>query len=310
VLIGEFARDDLVARLRGEGVHLVTGAFTFHLRITLPWLVDEFIAMYADYPVEDPPGIDDAEVRVAAPALWHRGLRGAVQTWVDGEPMFGPIPAERGYTAIESSFNWSLAESDVAPLVMHAAVLERDGRALIMPANSGSGKSTLCAALAWRGWRLFTDEVAVFDLDTGWLRANPRPVSLKNRSIDVIAAYEPRARLSRTYRGTVKGDVAYMQAPAEAVARAREPAVAGLVVTPRYREGVPARLRELGKVEGFNLLTENAVNYSSMLRTGFDMLTGVVDRCGLFELTYSSLDEAIDLIGRLHGEAASPHGRA
>ena len=46
-------------------IHLDTGAFTTHLRITLAPLVDEFAEMYAPYSVEDPPGIDDARVEVA-----------------------------------------------------------------------------------------------------------------------------------------------------------------------------------------------------------------------------------------------------
>jgi hypothetical protein len=42
-------------------------------------------------------------------------------------------------------------------------VLERGGRALLLPAPSGSGKSTLCAGLAFNGWRLLSDELALLD---------------------------------------------------------------------------------------------------------------------------------------------------
>jgi hypothetical protein len=304
VLIGDIPGHELARRLRREGVHLVTGAVTTHVRAALPRFVAEFADMYADYPVEDPPGIDDARVRIAAPSLLRRYFAPQAKAWLEGKHIFGPVPAHRAFTNFETTLNWSIALSDVAPMFMHAAVLERDGRALVMPAASGSGKSTLCGALACRGWRLFSDEMAIFCFETGRLRPNPRPVSLKNNSIGVIAGFEPRAHMSRIYHGTPKGDIAFMRPPREAVTRSQETAVAGLVVTPVYTEGAAASLASMERAEGFQLLTDNAINYSSMLQAGFEMLAGIADRCGFYRLTYSNLDEAIQLIDRLHAESA------
>ncbi len=301
MLIGEIPRAALEQRLRGAGLHVNTGAFTTEMRIELPWLIDEFVQMYARYPVEEPPGIDDARIEIAAPSWWHRHFQKQAMAKA-GSMVFEPVPADHAFTLLESVLNWAAAGSEVSPLVIHSAVLERDGRALIMPAPSGSGKSTLSAALAWRGWRLLSDEMAVFCFEDGRIRPNPRPVSLKNRAIDLVAAFEPRARFSRTYRATHKGDIAYMEPPPGAIERAEELAVPGLVVGPTYREGAPATLQALDKAEGFRWLVDNSVNYSSMLKTGFDMLTEVVERCGMYLLTYSNLDEAIGLLDRLHRE--------
>jgi len=307
VLVGDVPRRDLVRRLGGEGVHLNTGAFTTHLQITFPRLADEFAEMYAQYPLEEPPGIDDAHVRVVLESnIFRRGPRMARATTATNA--MEPVAVERAFTAMETALNWAAASSDVAPLIMHSAVLERDGRALIMPAPSGSGKSTLAAALAWRGWRLFSDELAVFSFEDGSLHPNPRPVSLKNRAVDAIAAFEPRASFSRLFRGTLKGDVAYMQPPADAIARADEPASPGLVIAPIYAEGAATTLRAIDRADAFRWLVDSTLNYASMLRSGFDMLTGVVERCGVYSLTYSDLDSAIDAIDRLHAQAPGPRG--
>jgi HprK-related kinase A len=300
VLIGDLPRDALARRLRSDGINLVTGAFTIHVRASLPHFVDEFAEMYARYPIEDPPGIYDARVRLSAGSPIGRITVAKAKVRVNDEVTFGPVPAHRAFTTFESAMNWSIAISDVAPMFMHAAVVERDGRAMLMPADSGSGKSTLSAALAWRGWRLLSDEMAVFCFENGHVRPNPRPISLKNNSIAVIAAFEPRARMSHVYSGTPKGDIGFMQAPAEAVARLDETAVPGLVVAPSYVAGAAARVVALDRAEGFQLLTDNAVNYASMLRTGFEMLTDIVERCGIYRLTYSNLDEAIELLDDLH----------
>ena len=299
MIVSDIPRRELARRLRRQGVHLNTGAFTTHLYITLPRLVDEFADMYAPYPLEDPPGIDDAQVRVAKARRFLPWAKAEALATTDVDAM-EPVPLERAFTAMETALNWGAAASDVAPLIMHSAVLERDGRALVMPAPSGSGKSTLAAALAWRGWRLLSDEMAVFSFEDGSLHPNPRPVSLKNQAVGIIAAFESRARFSRLYTGTVKGDIAYMQPPPEAIARAQEPAVPHLVIAPVYVENAATTLTALDRSEGFRGLIDSTINYTSMLRPGFEMMTAVAERCGLYSLTYSSLDSAIDLIDRLH----------
>lgn len=308
MLIRDVPRGTLERRLRGEGLRLDTGAFTSRVQIELAHVVDEFAEMYADYPFVDAPGIDDFHVRIAAPSLARRYFRPQAQSWVDGVDMMVPLPVEHGFPAFESSLNLAVATGDMIPIVVHSAVVERDGRALIMPAPSGSGKSTLCAALCWRGWRLMSDEMAVFCYEDGQLLPNPRPVSLKNRAAEVISSFEPQARMSRIYRNTNKGDVAYMQAPADSVRRSREKADPALVVAPVYRDGAPVSVRALPRTEGFRWLINNSVNYSSTLRTGFDILTGVIERCGVYSMIYSNLDEAIDLIDRLHrGQPVPSH---
>lgn len=300
MLTGELTRDELSRRLRGAGVHLDTGAFTAHLRIEVEPLVDEFAQMYADYTLRDPPGMDDFQVRVGCPSLLRRFVRPQVVYWVDGEQLIEPLPLDQTLPCLESALNMGAAYLDVVPLVVHSAVLERDGRALVMPAPSGSGKSTLCAALAWRGWRLLSDEMAVFCFETGRLLANPRPVSLKNRSVDVISAYAPQARFSRVFSATSKGDIAYMQPPPDAVARAHESAGPGLLVAPVFRKGAPVSVRTMTRVEAFRWLTDNSINYGSMLQHGFDTVTNFVERSGLYAMTYSDIDAAIDMIGQLH----------
>ena len=75
MLVGDLSAQDLSQRLQGEGIHLDTGAFTTHLRIDIPALVDEFRQMYFSYPLVEPAGIDDFEVRVAAPSLLRRLVR-------------------------------------------------------------------------------------------------------------------------------------------------------------------------------------------------------------------------------------------
>ncbi|MET0164150.1 MAG: HprK-related kinase A [Vicinamibacterales bacterium] len=301
MLIREFSKQELTRRLRETGVHLVTGAFTIHVRASLPQFAAEFAHMYRDYPIDEPPGIDDARLAIE-PTLMSFGQK--ARSLINGNPAFRPVPADRAYTLFETALNWSVALTDIAPMIMHAAVLERDGRALILPAPSGSGKSTLCAALASRGWRLLSDEMAIFGLDDARLRPNPRPISLKNNAVEVIRAFNPTAEMSRVYRGTPKGDIAFVRPPADAIARAQERVLPGVIVSPRYDKDAAEAIERLDRTKAFDLLAQNAVNYSSLLQAGFDMLTEIVERCDAYRLTYSDLERAVETIGRLHRETA------
>ena len=90
-------------------------------------------------------------------------------------------------------------------LLLHSAVIEREGCAVIMPAPPGSGKSTLCAGLVHRGWRLLSDELALISLTDTSITPLGRPISLKNQSIDVIKEYVPGAIFNRVTHDTSKG---------------------------------------------------------------------------------------------------------
>src|SRR3546814_10587342 len=88
---------------------------------------------------------------------------------------------------LEWGLNWCIGAHGHQFLIIHAAVIARNGLAAILPGAPGSGKSTLTACLVHNGWRLLSDEMALVSLQDGGLTALARPISLKNRSIDLIA---------------------------------------------------------------------------------------------------------------------------
>jgi len=95
-------------------------------------------------------------------------------------------------------------------LMLHAAVLERNGRALIMPGDPGAGKSTSRRPHAGR----LAPAVGRDRPDRSRRRTLvwPRPsVSLKNASIDIIRAHSTEAVLGDAARDTHKGTVAHLR---------------------------------------------------------------------------------------------------
>ncbi len=302
MLIGKLPIDELARRLCGSGIYLDSGAITTHLRLDNARLVEDFADIYCHYFIDDSPRIADGRVRLVPTAPWRRIIRPQVQAYLDGWPPFEPHPTRLAFPLMESTLNWCVAMSDTRHLILHAAVVERNDIAVVIPGPSGSGKSTLCAALILRGWRLLSDEFTIIRPDDGRVMPNPRPISLKNRSIELVAGLSADAHVGRAYEGTFKGTLAYLRPPVDAIERATESARPGLVFSVRHRSEGPLALETMEKAAGFMWLSENAVNYLHILSTGFETLTALVEACPIHKLTYSDLDAAVALIERLHRE--------
>lgn len=281
-----------------RGLPLRTGPVVCRISSTLPRVRNGIALLYAQHVVESD-GFADFHVRVALPLGMRRWFRPHAYFYIDGSSPFNPLPADQAFPLLEWGLNWCVTAHCVKYLALHAAVVERNGRALILPAPPGSGKSTLCAGLINRGWRLLSDELALIDPASVMLTPNPRPVSLKNASIDIIRSFAPDAVFSRAVHETVKGRVAHMRPLAEAVDRSNEPARPGWVVLPQYVAGQAARLEPMPKAEMLLRMAENSFNYATHGQRGFEVLAGVVDQSDCYRFSYGSLDEATELFAHL-----------
>ena len=236
----------------------------------------------------------DFHVAVEAPLGARRWIRPQALFRFEGNPPFKPLAASQAFPLLEWGLNWCVSAHCHQYVVVHAAVVERHGRAAILPAPPGSGKSTLCAALAARGWRLLSDELTLIDVANGRIAPLPRPISLKNEAIEVIGRFWPGVPMSPVVHDTLKGSVVHVQPPAESVLRSRETASPGWIVLPRYRAGAPTALEPLGRSTAFMQLVDSSFNYSMHGRAGFELLANVVAASDCFRFSYGgALDEAV-----------------
>jgi len=283
------------------GLTLRTGPFASTLHTTLPDVAAAVGQLYKDFPLADADAFVDFRVAVRRPTGLRHWWHPQVVFELDGKAPFNPLPGGQGFPLLEWGMNWCVYGMCHQYLTLHAAVLERNGRALILPAPSGSGKSTLCAGLLFHGWRLLSDELTLICPQAGDIVPIPRPVSLKNASIDVIGSLVPDVRFGSRVADTSKGVVAHFPPPLSAVARAGERAVPGWVVLPKYVPGQSATLRPLEKAQAFMHLVENAFNYDVFGAEGFQLIGSVIDRSACFSFEYGHLPEAIEVFERLAG---------
>ncbi len=293
--VGELSPESLAQRLTRDGVALRTGPFVSHVTTSLPELAAPFRFLYADFPLDES-GIADFHVRLAPSSPLRRWWRPKVDFLFDGARAFQPFPRRLALPLLEWGLNWCVYHHANQFLIVHAAVAERDGRAIVLPGRPGAGKSTLCAALVSGGWRLLSDEFALLRPADGALVALPRPLSLKDRSIEVIRRLAPQAALGPACADTRKGTVVHMKPPADSVRRAGEPATPAWLVFPTYDAAAETRLEPLAKARAFFRLADNAFNYHVLGATGFEAVSRLIDGCPCYDLAYSSIEDALALL--------------
>ncbi len=297
--VRELSDRELESRL-ARGLDLRTGPFLFHIRSEEHLVFRGLRALYGDFPLGDEP-VRDFHVRIRRPASVRRWFRPQIVFEHDRHTPFMPLSAAHAFASLEWGMNWCIASYAHHFLTLHAAVLERNGRAVLLPGEPGAGKSTLTAALSLSGWRLLTDETALVDLDSGLVWPLARPVNLKNDSIDIIQAFSREAVFGDRVFDTHKGTVAHLKPRAETVARMDEPCPVGWVVFPRWAGGEPARLTPRSRADTFVFAAENSFNYSVLGEAGFRALEGLIRGADCYDFRYGKLEDALSTFARLAG---------
>lgn len=289
--LGDLDPSSMRDRLRA-GLSLVTGPFVFRIASRIPVVAANLHRLYADFPLAEGP-FADFHVRLDRVTGARRWIKPQAQFWLDTIRPFQPLPADQAYAMLEWGMNWCIASQAHHYLMLHAAVLERGGRALILPGDPGAGKSTLTAALMLDGWRLLSDELTLMDRDDGLLWGLARPVSLKNAAIEVIRAHTPAAVFGDVARDTHKGTVSHLKPSADSVERIAEPARPAWIVFPRWKAQAPARLTPHPKAAAFLHLASHAFNYSLLGALGFRLTADLMDACQCWDFEYGHLPQAL-----------------
>lgn len=211
------------------------------------------------------------------------GPDGRVALADDAEALYG----------LESALVVALQRARPDLLFLHAAVLERDGRAFLLAGESGAGKSTTAWALLHHGFAYASDELAPIDPATLQVLPYPRALCLKHAP---AAPYALPASVRRS------GGTIYL-APARLPSRVVEgprPIDAVFVLEARVRRGAPV-LRPIGAAEAGARLYVTALNALSHAERGLAAVLRIARhaRChalapGELAATCAAIERALD----------------
>ena len=297
--LSSLSRAEIRQRLSDGGLGLSIGPFNTRLQSSLGVVAEGLEQLYGAFTLAGDTDFIDFRVSLNPPQGLRHWLRPQVNFSFDGFVPFKPLPQIQAFAMFEWGLNWCIANNAHQYLIIHAAVIERNGMVCILPGTPGSGKSTLCAALVCKGWRLLSDEMALVSTVTGDIYPVPRPVSLKNQSIDIIQSYSSAAVMGEVVADTAKGTVSHMRPPQLSVEKSEQPGTPGLIIFPKYTAGAEPCLAPLTKAKTLMKVAENSFNFSVLGLQGFKVLGELVSKCTCYEFSYQSLDEARETLESL-----------
>jgi HprK-related kinase A len=298
-VIGDLDPRETIRRLAGPGLVVRMGPFRVRVASRIGHFRRQFVDLYRHHRFEAADDFIDFDLRLAARRSWTaRGRRVAIFQFSGAEPL-ADLPIDQAMPLFEWGLNWCVTSHAHQFVIIHAGIVARDDRAILMPGASGVGKSSLTAALCARGWRLLSDELALIDLADGMAYPMPRPISVKNAAITSLGAFWPEMRVGCRVRETRKGELALLRPPEASVAEADRPARIARIIFPAYDRAQAARAEPVTPGRAFIETFESAFNYGVHRKRDFDLLADLMERAPATRLRYGDFDAALALIERL-----------
>ena len=302
MVVGQIPFQEFSMQLLNQGLRVEIGPFIVCIQTTHRPLIDQLYKLYKDYRVA-PGDIAEFHVQVVTKRSFKNPLSLNVRFLLDGQVPFADFPEQQALAALEWGINFAIAIRVNHLLLLHSAVIEKNGHVMLLPAWPGSGKTTLSTVLSHRGYRLFSDEFGLMDPQRNIFFPIPRLMPLKNESINVIRHYLPEAVLGQEIPNTQKGTVAHVCPPVESIRCAKETATAKWIIFPKWVPDSALCLDPLSDSEAFMLLASNSFNYEVLGATGFQAITHLMRTCICYKLVYSSFDDVIAAIQMLTDDA-------
>ena len=182
---------------------------------------------------------------------------------------------------------------------IHAGVVGTKHGCILLPAQAGSGKSSLTAALVHRGFRYFSDEVALLQRSDFRVPPMPLAICVKSTGWDVMAQFYPNiADLPMHWRDDGKR-VRYIPPPEP---RNWAPSPVRHIVFPRFEEQVPTLIQPISQSQALGRLMGECLALRQRLDHGMvQQLVTWMEGISCYTLTFSSLDEAINAVTEATG---------
>lgn len=177
-------------------------------------------------------------------------------------------------------------------LFLHAAALERGGKAYVLAGDSGNGKSTTAWGLLHHGFRYLSDELSPIDLDSLVVHSYAHALCLKQPP---PPAYPLPAAEVLDVGATLHVPVGAL--PAEA---ASGPCELGAVIFVRYRAQLRAPvLRAIGPAEASARMYVTTLNALAHPGHGLDAVVRIAESVPCYALDCADLRSTCELVERM-----------
>lgn len=210
----------------------------------------------------------------------------------DGHWLFSCSPEELA-TILKGQLLDEVLARGTYELALHAAALVRNGRTLLVSGHPGAGKTTLTFALVDAGFGFAGDDLALLNSE-GQVTGIPFAPAVKAGAWKLVATYRPDIRDTPIFRRPDRRRVRY---PAPRGLVPAIPYPAGWIVLLDRRSSATAALTPVDPLSAVRWMLQEAYTKNRQLTTaGFRAVGHLINRAEYFRLTYSQLEDAVELL--------------
>ena len=185
---------------------------------------------------------------------------------------------------------WTLSCRD--GLMLHAALLSRRGRGVLIGGVSGSGKSSLSGWFIQHGWAYHGDEQMYANADTGYWEGFVRPLCLKGDWASLFPAVVVPPESFASVGGQTLVPVHLLGQECQPDVRVRP----GLLLFPTFRSGSEFSLQRISCGQATIQLIRGILNGGNLKNHGVAQAAAIARGCPAYELSYGSFDQLKPLL--------------
>jgi hypothetical protein len=226
--------------------------------------------------------------------------RGPLRSYIyrDGEPLEFTTGLHRLAPAVKAALWQCAVNAHDFLFYIHAGVVGTGESCILLPATAGSGKSSLTTALTHKGYRYFSDEVALIEPRTFEVPPVPLAICVKRTGWDLIGRYHPEISGVPTHERSDGKVVRYIIPPSGAAQKASAPV--SHIVFPRYEMNAQTELKAVARAEALGRLMGECLALRRRLDlTNVEEIVRWIAGIDCYALTFSSLDEATERVAQV-----------
>jgi hypothetical protein len=224
----------------------------------------------------------------------HSGKRPFVILEGD-QPVYRAADEEKLFLYLEWFINGALLSKLDQFYQLHAGVVSKNGKGIILPGPSGSGKTTLVIELLKHGFEYLSDEVALIDPETLKVFPFPRNLYVRKKDADFLSLFQfsgPGKRLS-TFERRLNIEVRVPEA------LVGDPIGVTHVIFPTYSPSEKPQLILISRGAALIKMVKSSLNFIHYGASGIDTLIRLLEKADCFTLTTNNLEETVHLISSL-----------